>query len=143
MDESLALRCIEDALGLPRNGKLQTIVDAAWAAKNDVDRLGNALTKAKADHDANASLDARAILACEAFYGRGVRDGQAPKWLAVVRAVDASRPGLTKKHAHAWVDDLAGRFAYDARPDLRLQNMYAAALFRASRGEFPPLRFLW
>lgn len=51
MDESLALKAIEDALGLPRNSKFQVIVDAAWTAKSDASRFGDALAKASADHD--------------------------------------------------------------------------------------------
>ena len=54
-----------------------------------------------------------------------------------MRAVDASRPGLSKEQARAWGDEIAARVFEHARPDIALHVMYCEAIRLASRGEIP------
>ena len=96
---------------------------------------------ARAVPAADASLEARAREARKAF---GVGDPYEAfteewkeRWRSVVRAVDASRPGLTEEQARAW-ERLAAAIAAasNVNVDERFPELRAAfAEYRASRGE--------
>ena len=98
---------------------------------------------------ADASLEARGKLAADAFAEaiRRSAEGEAievTSWLAVVRAVDASRPGLTEEQARELAADVATSF--NARwsiglgqgPLKDMADRIEAGVLRASRGDTGP-----
>lgn len=136
--EVRVLRAKIEQLTAANNG-----IRAMHAAEVDALRAELAARPAPA---ADASLEARAEIAREAWFGgyphsAKLADLPAEKqetWLAVVRAVDASRPSLTEEQALRWIALLDLDVGPDFSRAWAVQKKVKAALLRASRGEAPP-----